>query len=440
MRANHQKEAVIRGGAALSDGAEHADLPLGTEPLDDRSRFAVNAIMWAIVVSVLTMKISIFQVEIPILCAYGLILFLGLNGYVRISAIRSSLYFIAVGTVVLSTVANASNMSILSLLSLMIFYGIFVFSIDLDRSAYFHLLRKFQTFALIVAGLIFFNWACNLAHQPWPNLNNIIPKNLQYGSYVYIQPIHYGSPYIKPNAIFFMETSLTGQFAALATVIEICFFRRIKYLVALALATLLTFSGTGLLLVLMCSPFLVPYVPRRYLVIGVVALPVVFGVAYAVGLVDNALKRSDEFSYSHGSSGQGRFIEPYKMIADSLDASAKDLMFGIGPGQGKKQSPTVHAAPVLLPPSTKVMVEYGLFSFIAFMIFTTVAIFSGGVPFVVGWAMLIQYQLLNGSFLVPIVIVYCYYFAGAYTLPRPFATSSTGNRVQKLQSAVVAAE
>lgn len=414
-RSDGNSRAGANGGAVTLEVTPEAATD---EPLDGRSRFAVNAIMWAIVVSVLTMKISIFQIEIPMLCAYGLIVFLALHGYVKINAVRASLYFIAVGAVLISTSANASNMSALSVLSLIVFYGVFIFSIDLEQPAYFHLLRKFQTFGLFVAGLVFFNWACNLIGQPWPNLNKIIPAELQYGNYVYLQPIHYGSRYMKPNAIFFLETSHTVQFVALATIIEICLFRRLKFMAPMGLATILTFSGTGLLLIVLCAPFMVRYIPRRYLIPGLLALPLVFGVAASVGLVDNAIKRSAEFSQSRGSSGQGRFIEPYKLIGEALAGPYKELFFGIGPGQGKKQAPTSHEAPVLLPPATKVMVEYGVFVLVAFMAFTSISVFVGGVPFVIGWAVLMQYMFLNGSFLVPLHIVYCYFLAGAYTFSR----------------------
>ena len=443
MRTSDRYGRASQGGGArlapveFDDGSASSDV----ERVDDRGRFAVNAIMWAFAVSIFTMKISIFQIETPILCAYGLIVFLALHGYVKINAVRASLYFIAVGTVLISTSANASNMSLLSVLSLIVYYGIFVFSIDLEQPAYFHLLRKFQTLGLVVACLVFFNWGCNLAGQPWPNLNKIIPADFQYGNYVYIQPIHYGSPYVKPNAIFFLETSHTGQFVALATIIEICLFRRLKFIAPLALATILTFSGTGLVLIAISAPFMVRYVPRQYLIPGLLSLPLIFGIAASVGLVDNAIKRSSEFSSAKGSSGQGRFIEPYKMIGDALSGPSKELFFGIGPGQGKKQSVTSHEAPVLLPPPTKVMVEYGVITFVAFMVFAIVSIFVGGVPFVVGWAVLIQYLLLNGSFLVPLHIVYCYLLAGAYSFSRQApAASSQMVDSDRLQAAAGSAE
>jgi hypothetical protein len=95
---------------------------------------------------------------------------------------------------------------------------------------------------------------------------------------------------------------------------------------------------------------------------------------------------------------------------------------------------------MLLPPSTKVMVEYGIFSFVAFMAFAWVAFFAGGVPFVIGWALMVQYQFLGGSFLVPIIIMYCYFFAGAYTFSRPLpAANGEVDGVEELQAVTSAA-
>jgi hypothetical protein len=433
--------AIQSDGAPLAPTAFEGGIEqITSESLDDRSRFAVNTIMWTIVVSVLGMKIAIFQVEIPILCVYAMIGFLALSGYVRISAIRLCFYSLAVGMVLIASSVNASNISILSLLSVILFYGVFVFTIELEQPAYFHLLRKFQILGLVVAGLVFFNWGCNLLHKPWPNLDKIVPKDLLFGNYMYIQALHWGSPYTKPNAIFFLETSLVGQFLGFATIIEICFFRRLTLMAALGLATFLTFSGTGLLLILLSAPFIIPYVPRRYLIPGLLALPVVFVVAFSIGLVDNAIKRSDEFSSTRGSSGQGRFIKPYLLLGEAFDKPAKELLFGKGAGQAPKQLPTVHEAPMLLPPSTKVMVEYGIFSFVAFMAFAWVAFFAGGVPFVIGWALMVQYQFLGGSFLVPIIIMYCYFFAGAYTFSRPLpAANGEVDGVEELQAVTSAA-
>jgi hypothetical protein len=96
---------------------------------------------------------------------------------------------------------------------------------------------------------------------------------------------------------------------------------------------------------------------------------------------------------------------------------------------------------VLLPPATKVMVEYGVFVLVAFMAFTSISVFVGGVPFVVGWAVLMQYMFLNGSFLVPLHIVYCYFLAGAYTFARQVpATVSPMDDGDRLRAAAGPAE
>ena len=51
---------------------------------------------------------------------------------------------------------------------------------------------------------------------------------------------------------------------------------------------------------------------------------------------------------------------------------------------------------------------------VAWFVFVTVAMFGGGAPVAIAWALFVQYHLLNGSLLVPIHTLYCFYLGGAY--------------------------
>ena len=76
-----------------------------------------------------------------------------------------------------------------------------------------------------------------------------MPERIVYLHYNYIQPIHWGSPWMKPNAVFFLETSHISQFIAMAIIIELSCFFRVRYLAFLGAALMTTFGGTGMLTV-----------------------------------------------------------------------------------------------------------------------------------------------------------------------------------------------
>ena len=123
-----------------------------------------------------------------------------------------------------------------------------------------------------------------------------MPERIVYLHYNYIQPIHWGSPWMKPNAIFFLETSHISQFIAMAIVIELTCFFRLRYLAFFGAALLSTFGGTGMLTLLASLPFVLGRVPKGVILAGILLLPVFYLGADAIGLLDNVKNRSTELS------------------------------------------------------------------------------------------------------------------------------------------------
>jgi hypothetical protein len=261
--------------------------------------------------------------------------------------------------------------------------------------------------------LVYSNWLCNFIGVAWPNLNEIVPVNFLFKNYVYIQPVEWGSPYTKPNAIFFLETSHTGQFLAMILIIEICLFQRVLHTLVFSTALISTLSGTGILLFVVSVPFILPYLNSRLIIAGLVALPLAAGTALSIGLLDNALKRSTEFSRS-GTSGNGRFVAPFEASVEFLSEGGAGAFIGMGAGK----KPFKEDSFFLTPPISKVLFEYGVVASLALLLYTVLSVCGSGVPFVICWAALIQYHLLNGSALVPVHTLYCYFLAGAFSLPR----------------------
>jgi hypothetical protein len=77
-------------------------------------------------------------------------------------------------------------------------------------------------------------------------------------------------------------------------------------------------------------------------------------------------------------------------------------------------------------PFAKVIVEYGLIVFVVWLAFFSHAIVSSGAPLIAVWLALVQFHLLNGSFLVPLDVYLCVVLAAGYRIrpdgaPNPLA-------------------
>jgi len=147
-----------------------------------------------------------------------------------------------------------------------------------------------------------------------------------------IIPIYDGSSLIKSNGIFLAEPSTLSLVTALGILIELLEFGRSRYLFFLAFGYLLSYSGTGLMM-------LVVFLPLASLVRGkalqyTLLLPIfVFGLAIA-GVVDLSVfvGRMGEFEDTR-ASGHGRFIGPFWLLGDYLHlASVGEWVIGNGPG------------------------------------------------------------------------------------------------------------
>jgi hypothetical protein len=208
-----------------------------------------------------------------------------------------------------------------------------------------------------------------------------------------------------------LEASHTSQLLAMGAVIEICVFRRLWAIVALVCAQLASFGGTGVVLLLACAPLFPFYLPRRTMLALLGAAVLIVAGASQTAVWHNFSNRTAELSKPN-SSGNGRFVEPYRFMVETLASSPSAVVSGIGPGNGKES--TDRSEQLVMNPLVKAIVEYGLFVGILWMVFIHGCVLRTAAPGIVAVAVLIQYDFLNGSLLVPIHLVYCYILAGAY--------------------------
>jgi hypothetical protein len=348
------------------------------------------------------------QVSMLLLVQYGVGIVLFFAGRLRIDTTRLVLFLGFGGLAVGANIVADRDFSMPSLILGLLIYAALVPFIAANWATYARMLKNYQIVALVICALVFLGHLMQLAGLEMINLEKIIPASMLYREYVYIQPINWGSPFNKPNAIFLLEASHTSQMIALAIVIEVAFFQRLRWIIVYAVALLTTFAGTGLLLLLLTAPFLLGRVSRGLIVGGVVALPLLLGLVAVTGWFDVISNRFEEYE-KRGSSANGRFVAPVEAVTSNLaKGDPSELLLGIGPGKMPRRMD------VLWVPFSKVFMEYGIIVFLAWLAFVTRAFMPPGVPLVLPVALLVHYHVLNGSFLVPANVFLCYVLAGAF--------------------------
>lgn len=374
--------------------------------------FVIRVFTVEMIAVVVTQKVAVpigsaatSQVALALLLHAGALTLLGLRGILRINPVSLILWcgFAFVGGMCAVFLASPtySTMSFLLLLIISTFY---VFRIEMDRESYLRWLKCFQWIAVGAASLVFLNWATQAVGLGIFNLQARMPERIVYLHYNYIQPIHWGSPWMKPNAIFFLETSHISQFIAMAIVIELTCFFRVRYLAFLGAGLLFTFGGTGMLTLALTLPFLLWRIPKGVIAAGILALPIAFFAAGSIGLLDNVIKRSTEIG-QRGSSGEMRFSRPAEVVVEVLFGDESELFLGRGAGEMPKGKSQL-GANFAWAPYAKVFVEYGIIGFAFWAALIVTAMFGHGVPFAISWVVFLQYQFMNGSLNVPLHTIY----------------------------------
>lgn len=378
------------------------------------TRFPVAVLVVMLWSSVLLQKFALpGNIELPLVimvCGLGVLL---ASGRSMVSLPRLLFFMLLVAAMVISQAVgpDARSFSFQSLMLALPLYAMFVLLVPLERAGILSVLRHFQVIALFIAALVAVQWALQLAGLPIFNVDEKIPPDYLFHSFNYVQPLTWRAQYMKPNAFFMLEASHTSQLLAMGAVIEICVFRRIWAIVALVCAQLASFGGTGVVLLLACLPLFPFYLPRRTILVLLGAAVLIVAGASQTAVWQNFSKRTAELSKPN-SSGNGRFVEPYHFMVETLVSSPSAVVSGVGPGNGKES--TDRSQQLVMNPLVKAIVEYGLFVGVLWMVFIHGCILRTAAPGIVAVAVLIQYDFLNGSLLVPIHLVYCYILAGAY--------------------------
>lgn len=345
-----------------------------------------------------------YSINPALVALYGLVAVAMLTNSAQVNGVGALTYVGAITVAGLSFVVNLSldshkYTSLTSLGLLLVLYAPFVVCLrpTVGTTALWHWTMKwFIAFSVgvAVAGIVQF-YAQFVFHAPWLfDYTSFIPRAIRSsGVYNTTNPV--GS-LIKSNGFFLREASGFSWYMALALVCEWSLKKRKLVMAVLALAILVSYSGSGLLALGLAMLF--PLGQRTLLR---VLAAVVVG-AIVIALFGDALNltytlgRIGEFDPgATSSSAYCRFIMPAKVASEQIDSDVWTVLLGHGPGTMQKMFDTCETT------YGKVLFEYGLFGAIAFAALIAAAVNRASAPIRIRVVLVVQWLLLGGSLLAP---------------------------------------
>lgn len=224
-------------------------------------------------------------------------------------------------------------------------------------------------------------------------IENLVPQQLLTQGYNNITPLFYGSPTYKSNGFVMLEPSVFSQLTAIGLIAELAGKARLTRLVVYAGAMIVSYSGTGMLILAVTLPlYVLMYRRWNLLVPGALLLALIVLFAEPLHLT-TMMNRTGEFN-SVGSSGFQRFVGWRELFADRLWNSPVHALFGYGAGSFLTGAAGYSAAQMSY---SKIIFEFGVLGALLYFSFIFYCIFSSRAPLIVRIAVLVCY-FLNGAY------------------------------------------
>ena len=245
-------------------------------------------------------------------------------------------------------------------------FATLTFAEPVDEQQFFRVVNRWLAF-IAVAGAVQF--IAQFVGVKIFAFTGLLPDSLLYEFGYNLQiPTGIGELF-KSNGMFLIEPSVFSQFMAVAFIIETLAFRRPAYLALFIAGLLLSFSGTGWIVLAAFVLAAALGMGWRGLAIAaatIVLLGAVLGVvALAAPDVASSLQaRFGEFSQP-GTSGHQRFITPFWVLDDALKAEPLASVFGLGSGVSERLS-LPYTYDVNTP--IKVALDYGFPALLAYVL------------------------------------------------------------------------
>jgi hypothetical protein len=351
-------------GAAAPGAMQPAASPLPTS-----ARAALVFVMLSVTLfsTVGLRVVGSFPIEISLIALYAVAV-LGLwRGWAHVDPVALLLYAVLQAVATFSLLVNyhfgdtpVSFGSMAQLVAIYLPFAVVLHPSGDARAAWEWALRMFGRVAMFcaVAGIVQFD-AQFFIQEPWLfKFNQVLPWRLQ-GAPGYNTVIPVGELF-KSNGFFLREPSHFSFLMALAILLELQTTRRLWRLATFGLALLLTYSGTGLLVLAVGLMF--PLGRRTVLTLlvgGSVGLLLTLTLGEALNL-DFTLSRVAEFG-SERSSAYSRYVAPVLRLHAEFDSQPWSAFIGHGPGTILRNARSFSFDPTW----AKALYEYGLLGLMA---------------------------------------------------------------------------
>jgi hypothetical protein len=388
---------------------------------------------------------------LPLVGSYVAAFMLRVRGGIRYNRVRTEMYIMAAGAVVVAswfTVLQGHGLSVNSLFLLLIIYLPWVFCVSTAYSDLWPRIARLFVRMMVIAAVVGVAQMLTQVFGLWAYedyLDTFVPPDFLAQDYNTSFPIAWNSPIVKANAFVFLEPSFLCQYLALALIVGIIIRARAWQLLVLGLGMASTLSGTGILLVVVGVVLLVVRAPRLirpvYVISGLLGLVIIFQTPAA----DMLLSRSDEASQS-GSSGSLRFVQPYTEVFAGLQEEPVRYLVGAGPGTSERLLESDAGGKVgeavVYTIAPKLAFEYGLIAAVVFMAFMLVSILRGPPMPVLPGAVIFMLFFLSGSLLQPHTVATAWLLTSIWGNPVTLGVSDAlaARRRQRAQALLPAPE
>jgi hypothetical protein len=402
--------------AAGSAASAHA-APFGNsaDARRKRAETALRGALFTLILSVtvlqpLGLTLGSIALNSSLLAIYGLLAVALVAGRLRLAGDRLLAYFALLGLACGSAFVNgnwgaAQGLSLPSLLMLSVIYLPLAFTIDTRDAQGVDmpwLLDALADVLLLCALVGVAQFTLQFVYQaPWMfDPGALLPDILR--SQTGYNTVYSMGELIKANGFFFKEPSFFSVAMAFGLLLEIAHRRRALRMVAIALALMMTYSGSGLLV--LAAGLLVPLRLRtilRLLIAAVIGAVMIFALWDLLNL-GFTLARVTEFTNPH-TSGYHRYVAPVRLIVDSIGSQPWTFWIGHGPGSMTRLGDTSFYV-FHDPTFAKAIFEYGMLGFVALLGLAALTLRAAQSPFQLRAAAFFCWVATGGYLLTPEIV------------------------------------
>jgi hypothetical protein len=220
-------------------------------------------------------------------------------------------------------------------------------------------------------------------------IENFVPGTFIVQNFNHQAAMAYGSHEYRANGVFLLEPSFFSQLLAVAIIAELGTLGRVSRLVVFGLALLVSYSGTGIIVLAICLPLAI-VAQRRWgvLAVGLCALVVLIPLQEYLH-ADRLISRVSEFGTIR-SSAYSRFVGGFYLFDRFLWHDPWRTLFGYGAGSFTSYAARDDAGEMAL---FKIVFEFGLIGAVAYFGFLFGCLFYSPAPRLLTLAVGITYFL-----------------------------------------------